>query len=227
MSRTFASILICSTWFLAATPTRAEPVRLSFSSPSNEVVFPDGATGGISFPNTAVAPLTGDGAIVATKLMSWSIAPESSPDSVTNLPYRFALAVRDEVTGEAARLSFEGTLSGSFWRTGSDLENRFTGSGSQSVVLGGSLVTVAVTDFDAPTGYGEQFAGSISARVTVTDPPGEGDPTLVATPEPGSVVLALLGLTAIATRRGLRCAQTGRLQSPAVRRAPRARHTTR
>ena len=196
-------------WF-AVLPALAEPVGLTYGNPSNEILLPDGATGGFSFPNTASSAVPADGGVVATRLVAWSVAPEDAPDRVSNLPYQFAVEFGD-LSGETARVSFAGTLSGSFWRTGAALTNRFTGPTTRTAEVGGSRVTVDLTGFVSPTGYGEEFAGSITARVTlgadpvpvpgpeVPEPAPPAPPT--ATPEPATFALVLPGLLALAARR--------------------------
>jgi hypothetical protein len=188
----------------------AGPVPWSFSAPSNEAFFPAGATGGITFPNLALQ--AGGSSIVAARVAEWSIATAGSPDLASGLGYHFDLEVRDDLSGQTATMTFEGILNGSYWRTGSNLTTTFTGATTQTATLGGNLYTVALTGFDAPTGYGDELAGQITAGVRVGPPvkdgPGGGtgggggpvlDPT--ATPEPTTLLLAALGLPALGALR--------------------------
>jgi hypothetical protein len=183
----------------------AGPVPWSFRAPSNETFFPAGTTGGITFPNTAFQ--TGGPDIAAARVATWSIARADSPDQASGIHYHFDLEVRDDLSGQAATLTFQGVLSGSYWRTGSNLTNEFTGATLQTAELGGNLYTVALTGFDAPTGYGDEFAGRFVAGVRVGDPvqDGGGGPigTPTATPEPATLLLAALGLPVVGlvTRR--------------------------
>lgn len=141
--------------------------------------------------------LAGDGEIVATKVSSYSIAPAVNPDRVTSLPYRFAVELRDDLSGETASLNFEGVFSGSLWRTGGDLRNTFAGETARTVNLGGTRYTVSLTGFDGPDGYGDDAAGAITARVGVNElAPADA----VTTPEPATGRLAVLGLAVAAAR---------------------------
>lgn len=191
------------------------PVGWSYRNPLNEFAFADGASGGITFPNTVFQSILGDGEIVASRVASYSIAPDTDPDAVKSLPYRFALEVRDDLSGEVASLSFAGTLTGDLWRTGSALGNRFAGPAVQTADLGGNRYTVSLGAFTAPTGYGDDAAGAIGARVSITDipaplpapvldSPSPASPA-VNTPEPATALLTLIGLPVIAVvRRSLR-----------------------
>lgn len=186
------------------------PVSWSYRNPLNEFTFADGASGGITIPNTVFQTLLGDGEIVASRVASYSIAPDAEPDKVTSLPYRFALELRDDLSGEVASLSFEGTLTGSLWRTGTSLGNRYTSQPVQTSDLGGSRYTVALAAFTAPTGYGDDAAGAILARVSIADIPPQLPPVVeptapaasaVNTPEPATALLALAGLPLLGVKR--------------------------
>ena len=190
----------------------AGPVPWSFRAPSNETFFPAGATGGITFPNTAYQ--AGGPDVVAARVATWSIARADSPDRASGIPYHFDLEVRDDPSGQSATLTFQGVLTGSYWRTGSDLTNEFTGATLQTAELGGNLYAVALTGFDAPTGYGDEFAGRITAGVRVGDTvkDGGGNPVYspTATPEPTTFLLVALGLPVLgAARAARRKARTG------------------
>jgi hypothetical protein len=198
------------------------PIRWSYRNPLAEMAFAEGATGGLTFPNTVFQSLTGSAEITATQVASYSIAPDTAPDKITSLPYRFSLELRDDLSGEVARLTFAGVFTGDIWRTGSELAARYTGPTSQSVRLGGNQYGIELGGFAPPAGYGDESAGSISARVTVSeyDPPkSDPDPTdappvpdpadggpvsSVNTPEPGTALLVLIGLPAVGAVRALR-----------------------
>lgn len=177
----------------------------SYRTPFNETAIADGATGGFSFPNESSTSALGDVVIGLTKVYSWSVASASQPDVVNDLPFRFSVEVRDESSAETALLSFEGTLSGRFWRTGSALTADFTGDGVRSVELSGREYEFTVTDFDAPTGYGVDGAGSIRASVRIldvddapVDQPEEVSGGQLQTPEPTTLALVGTGLSVAA-----------------------------
>lgn len=183
----------------------AGPVPWSFRAPANEAYFPTGATGGVTFPNLGFQ--AGGADITAARVATWSIAAADSPDRVSGLAYQFALEVRDDLSGNTAKLTFHGLLSGSYWRTGSDLTNAFTGATLQEVELGGNRFAVALTGFDAPTGYGDEFAGRITAGVRVGDAVKDGGGVLGpnATPEPTTLLLAAVGLPLVGLVTRRRC----------------------
>lgn len=179
------------------------PASWSYRNPLNEIAFADGASGGLTFPNTVFQSVTGDGEIVATKVASYSIAAAANPDRVTSLPYHFEMELRDDKSGEVARLFFEGLLTGDLWRTGTTLSNQSSSQSVQSLGLGDNLYTVTVGRFTAPSGYGDEAAGAITTQVSVTGlvgpPPESTDvPTppspSINTPEPTTVALVLAGL---------------------------------
>lgn len=188
---------------------RAEPLPdWSYRNPFNETAFPLGASGGLSFSNTEFQS-GGSGEFVASRVASFSIAPAATPDVVTGLPYSFTLELRDDASLETGRLTFAGLLNGSLWRAGTDLTNQFTGPLSKSVELGDHTYAVTLTGFTAPTEYGDAAAGSISARLSVVTggpvlPPDPviGVPTSPSpTPEPATLLLALIGGVPLVARR--------------------------
>jgi len=149
-----------------------------------------------------------------TKVYSWSVATETNADRVTDLPYRFGVELRDDLSSQTALLSFQGTLSGRFWRTGSELTTTFVGDTVQSAELGGREYEIRLSGFDAPTGYGEAGGGMIRANVRLLDggspdagpdsPSGEN----LQTPEPTTAVIALVGLPVVAWVRSARRRKT-------------------
>lgn len=192
---------------LSAGLALAGPLPLSWSvrSPTNTVARPDGVTGGFSFPNTVFEPGGWDAPVVVSTVASYSIAGGETPDRVSDLPYRFAVELRDDTSGETAQFTFGGQLSGTLWRTGSSLSNRFTGPTSRSAELGGHTYVIALDRFTPPGGYGDPAAGTITARVSLeessVEPPVGG---VVGTPEPGTIVLggvAAAGGFAVLRRR--------------------------
>jgi hypothetical protein len=218
--------MLLAACLLALPAARGEPVPITYRGPGNETAQPDGATGGFAFPNSPSAPLTVGQDFLATKVAEFSIAPADSPDRASALPYKFAVELRDEATGGTALASFAGTLTGTFWKTGANLINQFVGPTAVPVALGGTNYVVSVTGFTAPTGYGDDAAGGITAvlnlaapppppvidppppPVDVPPPPAEGPPPagppaggVSNTPEPGTLALAGAGAAAVAARR--------------------------
>jgi hypothetical protein len=184
------------------------PLSWSFRSPTNTVALPDGVTGGFSFPNTVFEPGGWDAPAAVSTVASYSVASAEAPDRVADLPYQFAVELRDDASGETARFTFSGALSGTLWRTGSELSNRFTGATTQTAELGGHTYVIELDGFTPPGGYGDAAAGEITARVslavTSVDPPPVD--SVVETPEPGTLLiggaaLAAGGFAALRRRR--------------------------
>jgi hypothetical protein len=167
----------------------------SYGNPTNGTVITPGADGGLSLPNRDFIASGGDSRIQASPLVAWSSAPADAPDTVVDGAYTFGLEIRDEVSGAVATLEFAGVLNGTIWQTGSDLTNVFTGPTTRSVDLGANRYNVSLSGFVAPTGYGVDEAGGFSGSVSVRPRTGSGptDPP-TATPEPGTLVMAALGL---------------------------------
>ncbi len=207
--------LACLVALAAAGHAAAGPLW-SYQAVNNQTAMPDGATGGFSFPNVDYQPGTASGVFVATPVVSWSVADPTAPDRADALPYTFDFDLRDDASGETAEFLFDGALTGTYWKTGASLTNAFTGTTTRTAELGGNTYTVSLVGFDAPTGYGTEFAGGINARVTVNDagaPPVDPAPTPdpvptpdpsaepATTPEPSTALLALIGLPALARYR--------------------------
>ncbi|CAN5302878.1 hypothetical protein BH11PLA2_BH11PLA2_31760 [soil metagenome] len=173
------------------------PVAWSYRKPFNEITFPIGATGGLTFPNTEFQSFTSDQTILASKISSYSVARDSEPDLLLAQTYGFTLDIRDDASGEIARLQYQGNISGEFWRTGTNLSNEFRGESMQTATLGGNLYTVSLGDFQSPTGYGDSQAGGFYANVRINE---ASESTTIpnvspnVTPEPATLILAGVGL---------------------------------
>ncbi|QEL19581.1 PEP-CTERM sorting domain-containing protein [Limnoglobus roseus] len=167
----------------------------SYRTPTNSIAGIDGLTGGLSFPNDDYASVVGGAIVPITAVYSWSGAPATDPDRVTDLPYLFGVELRDDLSATTAYLSFEGTLTGSLWRTGTELQNVFSDPFSDTTTLGGRVYSVTLEQFDAPTGYGVANGGRIWARVDIRDadegrPEGPSNPLEnIHVPEPSTLVL--------------------------------------
>lgn len=179
---------------LTPTVANAGPMQIAWSlrSPTNTIALPEGVSGGFSFPNTVFEPGNEGGGVVATSVAAYSLATADAPDRVTDLPYEFGVELRDDASGEITRFTFTGRLSGTLWRTGTDLNNSFTGPTSQTAELGGHKYKVELDGFTSPTGYGDSAAGGIMARVSVLEP--SDDTPIIETPEPGTLALGGVAL---------------------------------
>lgn len=194
----------------SSSPAGAEPIpSWSYRPLFNDIATATGLTGGFTFPNDVFSTASGDAFVSLTPVLAWSVARESTPDEVRSLPYRFSIELRDAASGDSAVLGFEGTLSGQFWRTGSELSNAFGNGRTQSVELGDREYTLRLSRFDAPTGYGVDGAGAVWAEVRVTAAGGSGgdessSPGTVETPEPATLALVGVGVPLFLLARRLR-----------------------
>jgi hypothetical protein len=178
------------------------PAALSWTynfTPGASSLASDAGTGGnISFTNENTNTAVGNSTIVGTNLRVASTATAGSPDMLSgshgNYSLTLALASTDDTGLHQASLTFNGQLSGTFSHDSSNLSNVFGANATQSVSLGAYVFTVALNSFTPPGPPGQTNAGSIAATVSIT-PAGTPTPTQ-NTPEPGTIVLAGLGLSA-------------------------------
>lgn len=204
---------------LLGAPLMAEPIPVawSFRNPFNEITFPSGATGGLTFPNTEFRSFAADQTILASTLSSYSIAKNTEPDILRGEQYQFALDLRDDASGEIARLQFKGVISGELWREGTRLRNEYLDGGTQTATLGGNSYNVSLVGFQSPTGYGVAGSGSITANVQIAagiDTPADpdlppSDPPANTAPEPATLIIAGIGFASagiaqIRRNRGLK-----------------------
>jgi hypothetical protein len=193
---------------------RADFIPWSYRNPANETIVTPNAGAGLSFPNRDYITADGtDVTIVATPIAAWSIRQADKADTVRNEKYQFTLELRDDSSGEIGLFEFAGILDGSIWVDGSNLRNEFVGPTSQTRELGDYRYEVTLIDFDAPDGFGIDAAGEVTARVTVQSRFGSGggsssDPDVqpgapTATPEPGSLLMAAVGLPLVGFARAV------------------------
>lgn len=201
-------------------PARAEFVEFSYqwsvsptavllgTNPSN--ITGNGLSSGsvavaLAAPGTASAELGGGGITVplATVTTTGS-APEEAPDSFAT-PFKILLDLKDTATGEAASLTFSGSVNGKLTATSSMLTLDFADPLTQHVQLGARefAVTVGVPSrvLAAP---GSGLANDLVATVqllTERDPTG---PVVTDSPAPSALVLLLCACPALlrARRRG-------------------------
>jgi hypothetical protein len=178
------------------------PAGLSWTynfTPGTSSLAADGATGGnVSFTNENTNTAVGNSTIVGTNLRVASTATAGSPDMISGsnggYSLTLALATTDDTGLHTASLVFHGALSGTFSHDSSNLTNVFGSDAVQTASLGAYTFTVSLNSFTPPGPPGQTNAGSISAFVAIT--PGSTPTPTSDTPEPGTMVLAGLGLSA-------------------------------
>jgi hypothetical protein len=191
-----------STWAVAvlallsfAPAASSGPIRWSYAQPENVAIKTSGSSAGVTLPNQLSQSFEGSGEITVTRVAVWSLNPQAEADFVDDESYQFALGLKDEASGVEGSLVFAAILNGTFWREGVSLTNRFVGDTSQSIVLGDTRFDVALKGFVAPTGFGDEGAGRITADVLVSARDGAGggggggDPPPAETPEPDTLLL--------------------------------------
>jgi hypothetical protein len=187
---------------LTTRAAHAEPVSWSYSWSSSPGVVnsDDGSLGSVSFLPGSGGPQLGSvnsgPGIQAASLVA--TAPASGLATFTNQGYGLTLSLTDNASHATGSLTFGGALSGTLGRT-NDVTNTFSGATTKSINLGGNEYTVGLGLFVPPL---PGTPGSLGANVTVVPGPGSSpSPPANDVPEPTSLVLAGLGLSAL----GLNC----------------------
>jgi hypothetical protein len=203
---------------LAAGPASAQmtpQIQWSYNfTPTQSFVAADSpGTGTVTFTNEPGHNATNSSDVVVTNLRVSSTAPSTTPDTLTNAGYGFALQLKDTASGAtSSTLLLNGQLGGSFSSSNSNVTNTFTaatlGSGWTTGTNGsgqttyswtapgtvgnpnGNVYTVNLTGYTPPGPPTAANAGSISAHVDV----GLGTGHTSSTPEPSTLVLSGLGL---------------------------------
>jgi hypothetical protein len=191
MRATSAKLYLAAVGLLLGTglTARADLVPWTYTWDRNPIIVAAG-TGGVTLTNEPLTPASGNSDIVATNLKVVSSADPATPDVLKNGSYKLTLNLTDSTSGATGSLTFGGMLTGTFSKGSSQLMNVFTGTTTQSLVLGGNTYTVTIGPYSPPGPPTEALSGSIGATVTVT----AGSNTH-GTPEPCTAVLAGLGLS--------------------------------
>jgi hypothetical protein len=205
---------------LAAVAAQAAPIFNYNWSPDAEKHYADGFSSPtldhyVHFSNeppkdASVNPTTHKTHVVATNLADFSSADDGAPDNI-NSNYGLTLVLKDVATGHSHTFTFTGNLSGTFSTGTSNIDNTFTG-GSPATWTDSNGDTFMVTmDAYTPPGPPEaSLQGSIGATVafsTRSTTGGGGDNGgggTKDTPEPSTLLLSFLGLSALGGGAGWR-----------------------
>jgi hypothetical protein len=168
---------------------RADLISWTYSwsnSPNN--IYADSSSGYISLTNEATKATTNNSSIVATNLQLHTSATNAHPDVFTNKSYTLGLTLTDTASGASGNLVFTGHLDGTASAGNANINNTFTGPGVQSLQLGDNQYTVTIGPYTPPGPPNQVNSGSIGAFARVV---------VVHLPEPGALVLSVLGLSLV------------------------------
>jgi hypothetical protein len=186
-------------WLLPAAPVRAEFIPWKYSwTRSPGKVYSDTSNSSYIIL-TEESPLNpvlavNETDIVATNLKPVSDADPEHPATFTNKGYTLTLFLLDVQSGQSGTMDFTGMLNGTISEFTAMVRNQFTGDTSQQLILGDNLYEVTIGPYTPPGPPQADNLGSIGAhaRVTITQ--------LHKTPEPSTLLLALLGGPAVGYR---------------------------
>jgi hypothetical protein len=188
---------------------RAEMIDFSYSW----TVQPSIIAGGTGLVTIAAAQ-DGTGSYDTTSATATSIpganittssAATTPPDTFPTTPFSLKLHLTDTTSGQAADLTFSGSVSGTLTSTSSQLTSTFNNPVSQKATLGNHVYAVTIDpillNLPAPT----RGSVSINALVKV----GTGDvkpppPPTSHTPEPSALLLSATAVLGLVARRVVR-----------------------
>jgi hypothetical protein len=149
--------------------------------------------------DASVNPVSHQTHVVATNLSNFSSADDNSPDSI-NSDYGLTLMLQNLATGNSHTFHFTGNLNGTFSTGTSNIENAFTAPTSATWTdSNGDVFKVTMDKYTPPGPPSASLEGSIGATVVYTKGSGTGGPPHDS-PEPSTLVLSFLGLSALGGR---------------------------
>jgi hypothetical protein len=185
------------------------PWAYSWSGSPTDILANAPGTGYITLTDEKVNTAIGNSDIVATNLKTVSTATAANPDVFTAKSYALTLTLTDLNSATTGTMTFTGLISGTLSSVNSNLTNSFTGQTTQELVLGNSVYTTTIDAYTPPGPPGSSNLGSIGALATVT----VSQIKVESLPEPGTLVLSLLGIATVgAGRRWL--SRRGRRANP-------------
>ncbi len=179
-------------FFFSGLSALADFIPWSYTSSIGPALIPSdgGPSSGINATGVTTSPTfpnSTDGVLLAT------FAPFGSPSAkFTNSPFNITMTITDQTSGASKDIPLSGFFTGTLNTGGSDLDTKLNKPVAQTVTIGKNEYTVAFGLYTPPS---PGKSGSIGANVIVV---GSGPPIV---PEPASVLLATMGLSAL----GLRC----------------------
>ncbi len=179
-------------------PARADYVPWSYTWSTNPgSVSADGGAGSIHMLPASGNEINGMQNVLAAQLQTIASNPAAAKANFSNGGYTMTITLLDKASGQSGSLTFGGKLSGYFTPTAANITNQFTGPVSQQLTLGKDSYTVVLGSYLPPGGPSSGTFGRIGADVLVSGP-GTVPPTQA--PEPGSLALAALGVSALGAR---------------------------
>jgi len=188
-----SAVLLC--W---GTEARADKIDWSYNwTPSSTEILSDSGQSKLILSNEPVGKATtivGNSTdVVATNIKTQSSVDPGTLDTFTNQPFSLSVTITDTASTKSGTLTFTGLFNGTLNSGAAKIIATMTGSLVQSIVLGSSKYTVTMgqpNQYSAPSPPDSTNLGSISASAAVTVA------TSSDSPEPASILLAGLGLTA-------------------------------
>jgi len=182
----------------------ADPIPWTFawSRSPNDLAADAPGTGHIQLTADGPTRAVGDSDVVATNLYTHSTATSPGKDAFTAKAYTLTLTLTDLPSGASTTLTFSGKLDGWITAESSHLRNTFTGTTAYEVKLGSNQYTVTIGPYTPPSVPQARNAGSIGAQVTVVD-----SGIVQQLPEPGTLVLAGLGVSLFLASRKRRAGE--------------------
>lgn len=147
--------------------------------------------GYITLTDESLKSAAGSSDIVATNIRVYSTASPAKPATFTHKGYTLTLFLLDEESGKSGTMNFTGEFNGTVSKLSSRLDNTFTSSTTQELLLGNNLYTVTIGPYAPPGPPSATNAGAVSAfaQVSVRN--------IQKTPEPSTLVLAGIALPAL------------------------------
>jgi hypothetical protein len=203
--RHFQALLGCALacWLaFGAAGVRADDINWSYTW-SGPAGVGNSVGGGVAF-----IPVAGTGANTVDGKPAFMLEAFGPAGPITNGVYHLTMHLKDTASGQTADLPFNGVLNGP---AALGLVNQFTSPLANQVTLGGNNYGVIIGLFSPPGPTGTGVQGVIGTNIMVVPTGGQGQqpppppgPPVKNVPEPSTLVLAGLGLSALAVRLGWR-----------------------